>query len=500
MSKFSILDRSPSAETFVAGMQLGTSVDGISGDMPASAIDPATITSQQVVDDKTGSQYNLRFVENLRELNVSEAFGANGAITFAGGDVKGSVNTAFDFSQSHASTGHSILIVLRCEKHGLSTRIGDSVKLTEVAKSLINNPSMFRERYGDYYVHEISRVARFTAVWKCTSQSESTLMKFKSSIGVTVDVPTKGSGKLESQLNTAAKESNVSIEVQYDVLGDMGSTHIDVNASVTDNLALFDVHCDPVPSTVYLRHYSNIEPEIPRSIEIDPDLYLRTRKAFDDIRLAVLLNSTLPADESSRIRRRRKIEELFREIHSKRSNYSKNPQDLSNVLNDLAGLLGEFNQILGCHELITSLRNVSYDDAIRGHRIDHTDNTAAWVRSQKNIGTFSVGRTNPSAEDIKKYGIEHVSRGPGMESCQDYAFLRQVWGSLAFPGGTGVDGTVIGFTVNSHWTDGTNGWWGIVPKTGPLGKKDLKVSVQSEGSRGMHWSLDVWYIPSRLYN
>lgn len=243
--------------------------------------------------------------------------------------------------------------------------------------------------------------------------------------------------------------------------------------------------------------YRNIEPEIPRSVEMDPDLYVRTRRAFDDIRLAVLFNSTLPADESSRIRRRRKIEELFREIHSKRSNYPTNPQELSNVLNDLAGLLEEFHQIFACHELITSLRNLSYDDVIRGHPIDHTDDTAAWVHSQNHIGTFSVGRTNPSAEDIKKYGIEHVSRGPGMEVRQDRVIPGQVWDSLASPGGTGVDGTVIGFTVNSEWTDGANGWWGIVPKTGPLGKKDLRVSVQSDVFRGMHWSLDVWY---SLYN
>ncbi|KAH9033458.1 hypothetical protein EDB84DRAFT_1488640 [Lactarius hengduanensis] len=457
MSKFSTLDLSPSAETFVAGMELGTSVDGISGQMPASAIDPATITSQQVVD-KTGSQYSLRLIEDLRELNVSEAFSTNGAITFAGGDIEASV-----------------LIVLRCEKRGPSMRIGNGAKLTEAAKSLINNFPVFRERYGDYYVHEISREARFTAVWKCTSQSESTLMKFKSSIGVDVD----DAAKFESQLKSAAKESNVSMEVQYDVLGDMGSAHIDVNAGVTDNFALFDTTCVPIPSTVHLRHYCNIEPEIPRSIEMDSDLYLRTRKAFDDIRLAVLLNITLPADESSRIMRRRKIEELFREII---------PNQLSNVLNDLAGLLEELHQILACHELITSLRNLSYDDAIRGHLIDHTDDTAAWVLGQNNIGTFSVGRTNPSAEDIKKYGIEHVSQGPGMEVRRDRVISQQLRGSLTFPGGTGVDGTVIGFIVNSHWTDGTNGWWGIDPKTGPLGKKDLRVSVQSHLLRGMHVS------------
>ncbi|KAH9003101.1 hypothetical protein EDB86DRAFT_126262 [Lactarius hatsudake] len=498
MSKFSTLEPSPSAETFIAGMELGTSVDGISGDMRASAIDPATITSRQVVGDKTWSQYSLHLVENLRELNVSEAFSTSGAITFAGGDVEASVKTAFDFSHSHASTGHSILIVLRCEKRGPSMRIGNGAKLVEEAKSLINTPSVFRERFGDYYVHEISNEARFTAVWKCTSQSESTLMKFKSSIAVDADA--QGSGKFESQLKSAAKESNVSIEVQYDVLGDMGSAHIDVNAGVTDNLALFNANCIPVPSTVHLRHYCNIEPEIPRSISMDPDLYLRTRNAFDDIRLAVLWNSTLPADESSRIRRRRKIEELFREIYSKRSNYSVDPQVLSNVLNDLAGLLEEFNQILACHELITSLQNLSYDDVIRGYPIDHMDDTAAWVHSQNHIETFSVGRTNPSAEDIKKYGIEHVSRGPGMEARPERDVLRHVGGSLAFPGGTGIDGTVIGFTVNSHWTDGANGCWGIVPKTGPLGKKDLKVSVRSDFARGMHWSLDVWYIPTRLYN
>ncbi|KAI9433002.1 hypothetical protein H4582DRAFT_1022923 [Lactarius indigo] len=497
MSKFSTLDNSPSAETFVAGMELGSSVDGISGDMPASAIDPATIVPQVVGDEVIQSQYNLRLIENLRELDVSEVFSSNGSITFAGGNVKASVDTGFDFSQSRASTGYSMLIVLQCEKRGHSTRISNGAKLKDVAKSLIKNPPAFRKQFGDYYVHEISHEARFTAVWKCTSQSESTLKQFKSSIGVNVDA--QGSGKVEAQVNTVAKQTNVSVEVQYNVVGDMGTAHIDMNASVTENLNRFDKNCNPVPSSVLLRHYCNIEPEIPRTIEMDPDLYLRTLKAFDDIRLAVLWNSTLPGDESSKIGRRRKIEDLFRSIHSKRSNYSTNPLDLSGVLNDLAGLLEELRQILTRHELITSLRSVSYNDAIRGHRIDHTDDTAAWVRGQKNIRTFSVGRTNPSAEDIKKYGIQHVSQGPGMESSRDHAVLP-VWGSLAFPGGTGVHGTVIGFTVNDHWADGTNGWWGIVPKTAPLGTKDLKVSVKSEKLRGFSWGLDVWYIPTDLYN
>ncbi|KAH9030163.1 hypothetical protein EDB85DRAFT_1458217 [Lactarius pseudohatsudake] len=500
MSNFSTLDHSPSAETFVAGMELGTSVDGISGDMPPSAIDPATITSERVPDQKTGTQYSLRLIENLRELKVREAFKNNGSITFAGGDVEASVNKAFDFSHSRASTGYSILVVLHCEKRGPSMRIGKGAKLTEGAKALVNNPQVFRERYGDYYVHEISREARFTVVWKCSSQSESTLVNFKNSISGNVGVDTQASGKLEARLNVAAKESNVSMEVQYNVLGDMGSTHIDVNAGVTEYLDLFNANCIPVPSSVLLRHYSYIEPSLPTSISMDPDLYVRTRKAFDDIRLAVLLNGTLPGDESSRISGRHKIEELFQEIHSKRSNYSKGSQDLSGALNQLAGLLEGLYQILTRHELITSLRNISYDEAIREHLIENTDDTAAWIPSQQNKRTFSVGRTNPSAEDIKKYGIEHISQGPGMESNQKYVALKRVSGSLGFPGGTGVHGTVIGFTVNDHWGDATNGWWGIVPKTNPLGRKDLKVSVKSQFSKGLHWSLDVWYIPTHLYN
>ncbi|KAI9441726.1 hypothetical protein H4582DRAFT_1934457 [Lactarius indigo] len=252
--------------------------------------------------------------------------------------------------------------------------------------------------------------------------------------------------------------------IKYNVLGDMGSVQINVNAGVTENLALFNASCNPVPSF-----------------------------AFNDIRLRGAL-------EHSRIENRCKIDDLFLEIYAKRSNYSTNSQDLLNVLNNLAVLLEGFRRTLARHELITSLRNLSYDDVLHGHHIDFSNDDAAWIRSQSGIGTFSVGRTNPSAEDIKKYGIEHVSQGPGMETKQEFVLFKQVWGSLGFPGGTGVHGTVIGFTVNDHRTDGANGWWGIVPKANPLGKKDVTISVQSEGSKGMHWGLDVWYIPTHLYN
>ncbi|KAH9052876.1 hypothetical protein EDB83DRAFT_2676188 [Lactarius deliciosus] len=228
-------------------------------------------------------------------------------------------------------------------------RIGNGAKLAEAAKSLINTPSVFRERFGDYYVHEISHEARFTAVWKCTSQSESTLVKFKSSIDVDVDA--QGSGNFESQLKSAAKESNALPTI-----------------SLYSTPTAFPSRA---PCTSVITAISSPRSQDP--LRWIPDLYVRTRRAFDDIRLAVLLNSTLPADESSRIRRRRKIEELFREIHSKRSNYSVDPQVLSDVLNDLAGLLEEFNQILACHELITSLRSLSFEDVIREHPIDYTD-------------------------------------------------------------------------------------------------------------------------------
>jgi hypothetical protein len=116
--------------------------------------------------------------------------------------------------------------------------------------------------------------------------------------------------------------------------------------------------------------------------------------------------------------------------------------------------------------------------------VHHEDEYRAWVRTSKGVSEYVIGRTSFDAKERKKYAIEEIQ-------CADvsieYGLFDQKWGSLDFPGATGVNGYVVGLRVQDCWGDGTNGWWGV-PRGVPFGTKQAKIQIKSEGSRGMHVS------------
>lgn len=160
------LDRSPPPESFIDGMALGSSVNAITGEMPASALEPSSVGSKDIVPSDASDTFRSRYIDNVRDLSDSFELGLNASITFPVDGLTVGVNRGIDFSQNTQSSGRSLLVMLYWERHGPSKRIGDNAKLNGAAANLLkSNPAGFRDSYGDYYVYEIAYAASFVALW-----------------------------------------------------------------------------------------------------------------------------------------------------------------------------------------------------------------------------------------------------------------------------------------------------------------------------------------------
>ncbi len=114
--------------------------------------------------------------------------------------------------------------------------------------------------------------------------------------------------------------------------------------------------------------------------------------------------------------------------------------------------------------------------------VDHENVRGAWVQSSTNQSTYVLGRIGFSPEERARYGILSAKVA---EVNVGFVLLEQQVGALEFPAASGIDGYIVGLSVESCWTDGTNGWWCIGNQL-QLGAKQAKIEVKTEGSRGMH--------------
>lgn len=104
-------------------------------------------------------------MSDVTELESSEALGFSGSVTFPVDGVKAGAGRSFDFSSTTKSSTSVLLIVFNWERRGLAKRVGDAQLSTAAKAALASNRESFRDKYGDYFVYQLSHMIKFTAVW-----------------------------------------------------------------------------------------------------------------------------------------------------------------------------------------------------------------------------------------------------------------------------------------------------------------------------------------------
>jgi len=57
---------------------------------------------------------------------------------------------------------------------------------------------------------------------------------------------------------------------------------------------------------------------------------------------------------------------------------------------------------------------------------------------------------------------------------------------------------IVGIKINSHWNDGTNGYWRLLE--GKVGDDEIEIQFCTAGHKGGHWSAEIWSVDKHLYS
>ena len=153
---------------FINGMDIGASVDAIIGELFPSAFDPDSVEHNEKIPADAGDSFSFQSIEDFKSLESIRSFSATGSVTFPVNGLDVSVKNGFDFSSSKESQGSTIIYLLNWEHTGELLQLDDGAKLQDAVAGL--NAKDFRSHHGDYFVYQIARRAKFSAIWYVTQR------------------------------------------------------------------------------------------------------------------------------------------------------------------------------------------------------------------------------------------------------------------------------------------------------------------------------------------
>lgn len=165
--QFTILNKAPGPGYFLDGMTLGMGLDAITGETTTSALDSEFIT-KKVTSVNAQDNCSFRVLSDATELENTSALGSSGSLTFPAEGVNVGAKRAFDFTSSDKTNTSVILIIFDWERRGESEQLSKGRLSDNALKDLARDKDGFRTRYGDYFIYQISYLAKFTAIW-CVS-------------------------------------------------------------------------------------------------------------------------------------------------------------------------------------------------------------------------------------------------------------------------------------------------------------------------------------------
>ncbi|KLO18070.1 hypothetical protein SCHPADRAFT_886518 [Schizopora paradoxa] len=517
------LDASPPQEPFVDGMALGSGINAMTGELLGSPFVTSSIQELEVVSKDSSEWLDRKIVRSSKELKrcVDLSSLSSFAVPLHGLDL--SLKSGFDFFDENTSNMECTLIILTWERNFKSKRLAEGAKFSEEACKLLNeSPETFRDHYGDYFVYEIFCKARIVAMWKCTSEDESSMTKFRIEMESSLKIPgniVEGSSSFDGFIRTSAKASSVSIQVEVSRQGDLS----DVDANNPDDIdSLFKSFCTkakPSFTNVLLRHYHQIFPSVPTTINMDPELFIQLCDVFSDAKKALLLNS-MTADKQ-KIDRHDQITRIFKQIHASRRRYQSNEDLLRTSIQRLTDTLDSVKAILRRQELITELRGYGVDDLRRqvlglpppeqenekspatpDKEKNKDDDDGNYVQSILGRNQFIIGRTQFTQKEREILGVKTVDwnmEGFHLQVKAGPRPFRVHEGSLVFPQSPDDYGNIVGIAIHDMRKDGQNGYWEF-PKQNPLGTKSVCIKFKGKHFRSFDWALSVAYIPTALFD
>ncbi|WP_035800048.1 hypothetical protein [Crocosphaera chwakensis] len=453
------------------GFTLGSGVDVITGSLLGSALKSFMPNLNPI---KTSSE-SYRFISDDSSLNLEIGASASGSYNF--NNVKISASTEF-LTQIKYSETSITLIAEYSSLFGYSDQ-PVNYELTEQAKQLATNPAQFRQTYGDYFIADSQRGSRFLAVYVCETSSAESLVEFKASLGA--EVPEVFSAEGSSRFMRAASEHHVSISTYLYLEGYTGTAPSGPWSpqTILDALKWFKANEKGENMKAELKHYSTIIPGYPRTIPVDPRIFVELSLLYSQLWDIRARYDSLPKYYQDQYKV--PFNTLNLGIVSNqdtlvtnptlRKSYQQQAQILKADLDDVAARMDFY------FEVQESLKNNPEPPA--NHKINESKGVNKWMYGLDQYLKSDAVVIHKNQYNFKK-GVKIGHSHHTFEFGPDSRFL------------------IVGWEVVSNRTDGHNGSWRKTVSQIIL-RNHATIMVESGYDRAMNWSLIVYYVDAKDY-
>lgn len=461
----------------------GSGVNAMTGDVCGSAI--ASFQTQQHGTQKI--EQSTRYL--MSSEDVEREIEASVSLKFNLGNF--SADSTNSYLEKLAVSRTTISIIVEYAVTQSEFDVAPSYVLTKEARALLDQPSAFRQAYGDYFVAGFKRSARFVAIYRCQASSMEKLKTFKSSLKT-------GYGDLFSAegsagLKNLAKEQSVSLSMDVSMFGVTsippheltqvaGKDKVDEGfAQVQALLGWFKKNQQGTPFQALLRHYSTLQecPTYPSAIDVDPHSFVEIKAIRRKLWHAKIAAEGLPMGYQVRLKPDlNNIEDLIKTWQKDLISDSARRLEYDKKLDSV---LSAINQVAERQQFFLEVKDRLPREPAQNQQIEEKqDGPHEWLYGFDTYVASQAVAIRSERRDCKA----------------DWAFAKRQTSTLRF----GPDGNrlLVGWKVSANWYDGTNGWWSKA--SGEMLLKSFgEVALKSQVTRGFDWSVTYYYVDAKDY-
>ena len=450
------------------GFDFRKGVDAVTGSLMPAAIEPA----QPVERTTKNSSEHFRFIQSESELDTEIETSASGKYNIGGVALSASAEYLQKIKYSELSM--TLIASYTAEYEGYDELEGP--KLTAEAKGLIGDHDKFRHQYGDYFITGGKRGSNFHAVYVLQTTSTSDMSQFKASIGA--ETPDVFDAKGSARFMQAASSHNVKVSVDVYMNGYTGSSPGGpwTPDKVLEALKWFKDHEKGDHVRAELAHYSSLDPNYPRSIDVAPDVFVALRKLYTTVWNVRAMYASCPATYQKR--------------------FTNDYNDLTNGVMASQAQLATDVTLRATYQQKAETLQMALNQVF--------DRMDFYFKVRDAVGTEpGQGQENDdSGRQSYMYGYSTYTKSSAVTINADQQNYHDDW-QIGWREHTfeweHQDRLIVGWEVVSNWHDGTNGWW-RKDSSQILMQHRGQVYVKSFYDRGCNWNFNVYWVDARDYD
>ncbi|MCI5123102.1 MAG: hypothetical protein D3925_01150 [Candidatus Electrothrix sp. AR5] len=450
----------------------GKGVDAVTGGVKPSAVNNFNLVPAQ---GKNNTSEKYTWVETESDLEQEIDASLSGSFNIYG--VKTTAST--EFMTKIKISDRQITYIAEFQVDECTYESADSsYSFTDQAKKLVKDPGKFRDQYGDYFIATLMGGSSFKAVYVCQASSKEKMDSFKGEISISKPVVFSADGA--SEFKKIANSHNISLSINIFMEGVNSSPEkiTDITPEDANNqLNWFKKNCSIIPVKAELMHYSTIDSSIPRTINVDPDVFSDLSILYTKLWTIRDYYDNIPAYYSNIYLE--DFKEFDSGVEANQSVLPNSPNLLSKYLGQADTLLKELTDIVERQDFYYEVKAQVTKEPNRNVEIKGNKSGEYWLYG---FNKYNESDAVNISHDKQPYSIGWKS------GHRDHSF--------SFKNPSNKSSILVGWSVQSNKND--NGSWKKTCDQVIL-ENYATIYTRSEFDRGIDWTITWYYVDADDY-